>query len=301
LPGSELRISPLAFGAEPLGGTDWGTVDAKAMAEAVRRAVDIGINLFDTADVYGLGDSEERLSASLGKDRHRVVLMTKGGVRWERGGDGRARTWADGNPEFLQSALEASLRRLRVDAIGIYFVHRHDPAVPPERTMEFLLRNRAAGKIRAIGVSNFPSAAIEAMAVDCVQFGYSLLQRDAEAELLPLCARRNIAAIAYGPLAQGLLTGKYSQASRFDGSDRRHRLPHWQPEAIAARAPLLERLGETAARHGTTSAAVALRWVLDDARIAAAIAGAKSAAQVEQNAAALGWSLSPEERVRLAA
>ncbi|HYS52855.1 MAG TPA: aldo/keto reductase [Thermoanaerobaculia bacterium] len=300
LPNTDLTISRIVFGAEPLGGTDWGTADMSALGAAVQSAVELGINCFDTADVYGLGTSEERLASVLGERRHRTVIVTKGGVRWSVDRSGRAKTWTDCSPEYLQQAIDESLRRLRIDSIPLYLVHRYDPAVSMDRLMELLARNRQAGKIRYFGLSNFPSAAIEqARSIAAVQFCYSLLDCSAKSEILPLARKLGIGTMAYGTLAQGLLTGKYTSESRFEVTDRRHRLEHFQPEGIRARRQLLQRLAAFAAERNVPQAAVAVRWVLDDAAVDSAVIGLKSSEQVRHTADFFGWRLTPSERTAL--
>ena len=161
LSGTDLVISRVGFGCEPLGGTDWGHVGESDAVAAVSRALDLGISFFDTADVYGLGRSEEILSRALGKRRKDVVIATKFGVNWHRGPkEGRAQTFFDCSSRRAIEALEGSLRRLRVDCISLYLVHWPDPNTPIGETMQTLMKCREAGKIQHIGVSNFPVSLI---------------------------------------------------------------------------------------------------------------------------------------------
>jgi len=301
--GREVPLHDVAMGCEPLGGTDWGDFDPAQAEAAVCRALELGVTVFDTADVYGLGRSEEVLSRALGPRRHDVAIVTKFGVAWEKGGR-RARTWRDASPGRVRAALEASLRRLRVDRIPLYLVHWPDPATPVEATMEALARCRERGLVEAVGVSNFtPELVRRAHAVlplAAVELQYSLLDRGAEAGLLPLAGELGVAVLAYGPLAQGLLTGKYGPGARFAADDRRHRLGHFRGPALRRALEVVGRVCEAAERLGRTPAQVALRWVLDHPAVSCAIAGAKSPAQVEANAGAAGWRLPPEVREALA-
>lgn len=297
-------VSRLAFGCEPLGGTDWGPVDLPAAEAAVRHALECGITLFDVADVYGLGQAEERLSAALGPYRHQVTIITKGGINWtHQPGQQRARTFCDSSPRHLRAAVEASLRRLRLECLPLYLVHWPDPQTPLAETFGTLQQLQQEGKLRYFGVSNFSlellQASYPAYALAAVECQYNLLDTTAEQHILPFCQQQP-GVLAYGPLAQGLLTGKYDNTTRFGPDDRRHRLPHFQPDQLPRTLALLERLREVAAAYGTTPTQVALRWVLDRPEMSCAIAGARSPAQVAQNSTAMGWHLSPFERAYLA-
>src|SRR2546423_6992292 len=147
LPNTDLFVSRLALGCEPLGGTDWGTVDERGAREAVLRAIDRGITLFDTADVYGLGRSERLLGEALGAAASRVVIATKCGINWRHDDAGRAKTFRDSSARRVIQALEESLRRLRIDCVPLYFIHWPDSTTPIGDTMEALLRGREAGKL----------------------------------------------------------------------------------------------------------------------------------------------------------
>lgn len=302
---TDLNVSRLGLGCEVLGGTDWGVVDEKLAMSAVSRALDVGINLFDTADVYGLGRSEEMLSRALGERRYDVVIVSKFGVNWrEDPCGGRAKTFFDSSPRHVVTALERSLRRLRIDCIPLYLIHWPDPKTPISATMEALIKCQAAGKVRYIGVSNFPaSLMLEAHRVArlaAVEVQYSLVHRHVEQDLLPHAQQEGIPVLVYGTLAQGLLTGKYSPESRFDGDDRRHRLPHFSEKAWPTNLRIIDRVRRVCARYGKEPAQVAVRWVLSNPAVSCAIVGAKSPAQVDSNVGALGWELSPEDQRYLA-
>lgn len=299
-------VSRLGLGCEPLGGTDWGSVDARQAAAAVGRALDLGITLFDTADVYGLGRSEERLSEALGRRRHEVVIVSKFGVAWDSDeGGGRAKTRRDCSPAHVRAALEASLRRLRLERVPVYLIHWPDPATPVAETMAALLQCQSEGKIGVIGVSNFPAAlmaeARRSGPVTAIEVSYSLIDRAAERELLPNARAARAGVIAYGTLAQGLLGGRYGPDSRFGDDDRRHRLAHFAPDAWPRNRELLGRLERTARETGHGVAEVAIRWVLEHPSVTCAIVGARSPDQVEANARALGWRLDRGSRQFLCA
>jgi aryl-alcohol dehydrogenase-like predicted oxidoreductase len=305
LSNTDLEVSRIGFGSEPLGGTDWGYVDESRAIKAVEQALDAGINLFDTADVYGLGRAEQVLSQALGTRRHDVVIVSKFGINWQPTSDGsRARTFRDCSPARVVEALENSLRRLRIETMPLYLIHWPDPNTPLADTLEALLKCREAGKLRYIGVSNFSlellREAQHIQPLSAFEAQYSLLDRNIETDTLSYCTDQNIAVLAYGPLAQGLLTGKYHADTRFGQDDRRHRLPHFQADRLAANLATVERLKAVAASYGKQTAQVALRWVLDNPQISSLIVGAKSPEQVISNIGAVGWHLSPEDRAYIA-
>lgn len=301
---SELAISRLGFGAEPLGGIDWGEVDEKKAMAAVRQAVERGINYFDTADVYGLGRSEIVLSRALGSKRHDVVVGTKFGVNWHDPAPGqRAQVFYDSSPQRVLEALENSLRRLRLDTIPLYYIHWPDPNTPLEETLAVLARCKEAGKIRAIGLSNFSasqiSTASQIVEIDAVQVQYNLIDRFAEIEIFPLCKRLGISVFTYGSLAQGLLTGKYGLDTTFAQDDRRHRLTHFQSGQRKAHQKAIDSLRDVAQMYSKEISQVALRWILENPAVTCAIVGAKNPAQVVSNSGAVGWGLGHREMQRL--
>lgn len=295
--------SRIAFGCEPLGGTDWGRVDETLAMAAVERAVSLGINLYDTADVYGLGLSEERLARALGSKRHDVVIVTKVGMRWEPNPSGRAPVHRDASPEYIVKAIEASLRRMRLDTIPVCLLHWPDPKTKLEETVDALRGARERGLIRYFGLSNFRNYEVsEQLMRDVCLFEeeYSLVSRDAEARL-PAIRSSGAAFLAYGVLAQGLLTGKYGPQVKFDVEDRRHRLPHFSVKELQRRAPLLKCLQDIARERDITIARLATRWVLENDFVAAAIVGAKNPNQVEDTAAASEIVLGTTELARMSA
>jgi len=285
------RISRLGLGGCPLGGHGWGKVDDSESLAAVRRAVDRGIAFFDTADVYGLGHSEEILAKGLGALRHKVVIASKFGVRRDAGG----RTCKDISPLYLRTALEASLRRLRVDCIPLYYAHWPDGVTPVTEVMSELMRVREEGKIRWIGLSNFSSPEVEqALAVGpvhAVQAQFSLLARRSAADLLPVVRRSKTALVTWGSLAQGMLTGEFDARSIFAADDRRSRYEAFQGAAYRTNLAAVEVVKQVAERYGKTPAQVAIRWLLDTPGVGAVLFGAKRPAQVDENLGADGWRL----------
>lgn len=275
-------------------------VDEHLAVQAVTRALELGVNVFDTADVYGLGHSEEVLSRALASQRHDVVIVTKFGVNWRlQPGDERATTFRDSSPNHVVEALENSLRRLRVDCIPVYLIHWPDRNTPFEETAAALQRCVAAGKVQNLGVSNFSAADIRSMhhmvPLAAAEFQYNLLDRRAEEDLLPTCQALGISALIHGPLAQGLLTGKYDSSASFTANDRRHRLPHFQTENLKTHLPTVERVKTVAASCAKKPSQVALRWLLENSSVAVAVTGARSPAQIEENIGAMGWQLSIQD------
>jgi len=296
LPRAGASVSRIAVGCEQLGGTDWGEYDRKDTIRAVARAADLGINVFDTADVYSLGESERALAKALGARRHDMFIVTKGGVRWELPpGQRRASTSFDLSPAYLRQALEDSLRRLCIDSVPLYLLHARDRSVPLEESLEAVMALKSEGKIRAIGISNFSFADVrhaDALAdIAAVEVRYNLLERSGEAELFPYCRQRGIGIFVYGPLAEGLLAGKYSEASRFEGSDRRYRLPHFQGEALKRNLAVVDRVKRIAANHSKSAAQIAVNWVLSHDAVTSAIVGVKNVKQLEEVAGSVGWEI----------
>jgi aryl-alcohol dehydrogenase-like predicted oxidoreductase len=296
-------LSRLGLGCEQLGGTDWGKFDIQQAMQTVRHASDCGINVFDTADVYGLGSSEELLSRSLGQNRKRAFIISKCGIRWEAAKHGRARTFRDASAAYVTQAVESSLRRLRLETISAYLVHWPDPKTPIAETIEALESCRQAGKIRFIGVSNFSANQLQdastAARLDFAEVRYNLLEREAETRLFPLCRQLGIAVAVYGPLAQGLLSGKYDSDSRFGSDDRRHRLPQFQPQALERNLKTVRRLQMVGRRIGYSPAQVAISWILAHPAVSCVIAGAKSPQQLMENAGALKGKLQTRDRAYL--
>jgi aryl-alcohol dehydrogenase-like predicted oxidoreductase len=295
------RIGSLNVSVVGLGCNNFGwRIGSDATAQVVGAALDAGINFFDTADIYGSGQSEEFLGRALGSRRKDVIVATKFGMKMDE-----RRTGA--RPEYVLQAAEDSLRRLGTDYIDLYQQHQPDPTVPIAETLGALHQLVRAGKVREIGCSNFSAGQIrEADAVVrpgaarfvSVQNQYSLLRRDPEADVLPECERLGIAFLPFFPLVNGLLTGKY----------RRGQPPPEGSRAAAGFGPkiftdeniaLAESLAEFAAARGHTLLELAFGWLLSRPAVASVIAGARTPEQARLNAAAVGWSLIESDLVTL--
>ncbi len=296
LPRAGASVSRIAVGCEQLGGTDWGEYDLRETTRAVARAADLGINVFDTADVYSLGESERALAKALGPRRHEMFIVTKGGVRWELlPGQKRARTSFDLSPAYLRNAVEDSLRRLSIDSIPLYLLHAPDRTVSLEQSLEAVTELKKAGRIRAIGLSNFSFDDIrraEKLAeIAAVELRYNLLERGPEADLFPWCRERDIGVFVYGSLAEGLLAGKYSAASQFEPGDRRSRLPHFHGDALKRNLEVVDRVKRVAANHSKSTVQIAVNWVLSRDAVTSAVVGVKSVKQLEEVAGSVGWEI----------
>lgn len=301
LAGVAEALPRIAFGCWTIGGHGWGKVDDDESIAAVRRAVELGIDFFDTADVYGLGHSEEILSRALGNRRKDAFIATKGGVRWSRDRE----IVHDISPDSLIAALHESLRRLKLDCIPLYQLHWPDGKTPLADAMETLLRCRQAGKIRHIGCCNMTADQIRELhacgPLATVQFSYNLLNRGAESSIIPACRELGITPLAWGPLAHGLLTGKCGPGSEFGKDDIRSRTSYFENGNYEANLAVVDVLRGIGGRLGKTTTQVALRWLLDSLTGGCALTGIRSAEQIEENECAMGWKLAPEDRDAVAA
>lgn len=290
------ELSPIGFGCAPMGGYDYGPAGENELLDAVSAALDVGITLFDTAGVYGFGRAEELLGRALAGRREQVVLATKIGLRWDGGTVTR-----DSSARTVRQQVDDSLRRLRTDVLDLVQVHWPDPDTPIEETAEALRALQEEGKIRALGCSNFTVAQLEqfagAAAIEAVQAGYNLLCRDSERELLPWCARHGVRVLAHSTLARGALAAVAPRT--FKGSDTRPRSRYFSAAADGVRHEVHAQLMQIAASRGVTPAAVAVRWVIEQPAITSALTGFRSAAQVQEIAAALSIELTADERSRL--
>lgn len=285
-------LSRICFGCEPLGGTDWGLINVSDIASAISRALELGINFFDTADVYGLGISEVRLSEILGAKRYDVVIATKGGLSWTDNPSGeRAAISRDSSPKYLRGAVEASLRRLRLDCIPVYFIHWPDPNTEIKYTLEYLSKLRDEGKIGHIGCSNFSAAQVRAACevsdVSLVQLPLNLLSEDLDLEMAELVKEKAIGVVAYNVLANGLLTGKYDENSRFEQNDRRARLPLFQGEKYREMLRKVADISVMATAENLTCTQYAISRVLRRPEVVSAILGIKNRGQIEENYSAM--------------
>jgi len=298
---SDLEITPIGIGAWAMGGGDWAfswgqQEDDKSIA-AIHTALDAGVNWIDTAAVYGLGHSEEVVGKALAGRAHRPYIFTKCSLVWsdqrEIGHSLKAAS--------VRRELEASLRRLRVDAIDLYQIHWPDPEPEIEEGWQTLAQLQKEGKVRYIGVSNFNVAQMKQVAriapITSLQPNYNIVTRDIEKDLLPFCRERHIGVIVYSPMKSGLLTGKMTR-------ERIASLPpdDFRPKTASFKEPLLSRnlgvvevlrgIGE---RHGRTPGEIAIAWTLRDPVVTGAIVGMRSAEQAKQVVRSAEFRLTPDE------
>jgi aryl-alcohol dehydrogenase-like predicted oxidoreductase len=296
------KIGSIEVSVAGIGCNNFGMrIDADQSRAVVDAALDAGVTLFDTADLYGGGKSEEFLGAALGSRRDGVVLTTKFGMKKPPEGV------LPGSAQWVAESCEGSLRALGTDRIDLYLQHQPDPDTPIGDTLEAMNRLIDDGKVLEIGGSNFNAAQLDEMAAAAKERGlrpfvnlqneYSLVQREPEAEVIPACERLGITFIPYFPLASGLLTGKYK---RNEAAPEGSRLAAWGDRAGAflsdERFDLVERLDAYAREHGHTLHELALSWLAAQPTVVSVIAGATSPEQVRSNAAATSaWALSDTE------
>ncbi len=293
---SDLWLTEIGLGCWIMGKSGWTNVRDEESIDAIHTAIELGINWLDTAEGYGEGHSEEIIGQALqDHNREELIIATKVSPQHL-------------SREKLPEALAGSLRRLRTDYIDLYQVHwpnpyyeyaKDHPEVPLEETMETLLTEQQKGNIRHIGVSNFTveqmSRALAVGRFDSLQPPYSLFFRHIEKSIVPFCIENDIGIVAYSPLAQGLLTGKFNSDNRPGPEDNRSRSKLFQSPTFEAALEAVTTVREIGKRYGRTSAQTAIRWVVQQPGITAAIVGGRNPQQVRENVGATGWELSAED------
>ncbi|GJD49816.1 Aldo-keto reductase IolS [Methylobacterium crusticola] len=277
----------------------YGPADDALSRETLETALALGYDHLDTADTYGSGHNEALIGSVLRARRGRVVVATKFGIVREPGAYARR---IDNSPAYVAAACEASLRRLGVETIDLYYCHRRDPAVPVEETVGAMARLVEAGKVRALGLSEVSPATLRAAhavhPIAAIQSEYSLWSREPEAGMLETCADLGVTFVAYSPLGRGFLTGALDVGALGDDDFRRAN-PRFQGEALARNRRLADGLGALARERGVTPAQLALAWLLDAAPHVVPIPGARRPARLSENAAAAEIGLSGAERAAL--
>lgn len=287
-------ISRIGLGTWAIGGWMWGGADDERSVTTIRTALERGINLIDTAPVYGFGHSEEVIGKALEGVRDQAVIATKVALDWSDGGPRRNST-----PARIRQEIEDSLRRLRTDRIDLYQVHWPDPLVPIEETAAELEKLRQEGKILAIGVSNYSTEQMDAFRkaapLASVQPPYNLFERAIETDVLPYARDNGLAVLGYGALCRGLLSGRMNSSTTFDGDDLRKSDPKFKAPRFAQYLAAVEALKTLAReRHGKSVLALAIRWVLDQGPTIA-LWGARRPDQLDGIDEAFGWTLSPQD------
>jgi len=291
---TNLEVSRVCFGTWQFGG-DWGPLEERENLAAMRRALELGINFFDTAQAYGFGASEQLVAKALGDElrarRDEIVVATKGGLREE--GDKLLR---DSSPGWLRRGVEESLRHLGLDHIDLYQVHWPDPDTPFAETAGALQELVEEGKIRHVGVSNFAvSEMAEFGSVETLQPPYHLFRRDVERDILPHCREHDIGVLVYGPLAHGLLTGRFDKDSEFGDDDWRSSSDLFQGDAFRRNLERVRALEAFADERGWTVAQLAVAWTLANPAVDVAIVGARRPDQIEGTAPAAEIELSDDD------
>jgi aryl-alcohol dehydrogenase-like predicted oxidoreductase len=302
---SGLTTAPIGFGTWPIGGTavkeGYGGVDDAEAIAAIRHAIDLGVDLFDTAPAYGLGRAEQVLAEALGPRRKDVIVVTKCGIPWsdEEGKFGRNATY-----DHIIASAEESLRNLRSDHIDVLLIHWPDVNTPAAETMRALNDLRAAGKIRHAGVSNFSNEqltdCLQHGPIVCNQVGYNLFDRRREAATFPFCQEHGIGIMAYGPLAHGLLTGTFTRETTFGEKDWRATgkafgLPIFERDNLLKNVAVVDELKAFAEGRGHTVAQLALAWVLRHPAVSIALVGARKADEITTALPAATWHLSDDD------
>ena len=293
IPGTSIRASRIALGTWAIGGWMWGGSDEREAIKTIHAALDRGINLIDTAPVYGFGRSEEIVGKALAMDSRRkgAIIATKAGLDWKDG-----KPFRNARKTRIVEEVENSLRRLQTDVIDLYQVHWPDPNTPIAEVAEAMDALHRAGKIRAIGVSNFSPAQMDEFRkvapLHAAQPPYNLFEREIDRDVLPYCRDREIALLAYGSLCRGLLSGRMSESSAFTGDDLRKSDPKFQAPRFAQYLAAVEQLDRLAKeRFGKRVIHLAVRWVLDRNKMNIALWGARRADQLSPIGDALSWQI----------
>ena len=288
---TDFEISRIGLGCWAIGGHGYGNVDDRESIKAIQKALDMGVNFFDTADVYGFGHSEEILSKALGSQRDKVIVATKFGVNWDENG----KTYKDCSPKRIVEALDGSLRRLKIDCIPLYQIHWHDEKTPIEDIMGTLLKCRDEGKILHIGCCNFSKGLIlrasKILRVESYQCLYNLAKRQNENIIKYSSEELGISVLVYGVIGRGVFSAKYNKNSRFGENDTRMNDSDFQGTQYDKNILIAEKLSEIGKKYEKSPAQVAIRWVLENSNVTCAITGSKTPEQVAENVGSVGWSL----------
>lgn len=293
------EVSRIGLGTWAIGGWMWGGTNKKDSIKAIHAAFEKGINLIDTAPVYGFGKSEEIVGEAIREYRKRdeVILATKVALDWEKEG---GQPFRNSSPERIMKEIDDSLRRLKTDYIDIYLVHWPDPEVPFEKTAQTLFRLKETGKIRSIGVSNFSPEQMEQFKagapLDVNEPPYNLFERGIENDTLPYCKENDIRTLGYGSLCRGLLSGKMARDRVFEGDDLRKNDPKFQGERYDQYLTAVSKLNEFAMeRYNKKVIHLAERWMLDQG-ISTALWGARRPQQLDAISEIIGWKLMEEDK-----
>lgn len=303
---SNLETSVIGLGGWPMGRGQYGSFDENEVIKSVHKALDLGVTLFDTAQVYGWGAGEEIMGRALKGKRHDCIIVTKSGLRWDP--DNPSNIERDSSKEFLNKMLENSLRRLQTDYIDLFLIHWPDENRPFSEPMEVFGKWKEEGKIRYGGVSNFSMAQMEeslkTFPIICNQVGYNLFDRRPEEEIFPFCREHGLGIMAYGSLSFGLLTGTMTADTKFEEDDWRRGLkafglPIFEGEHFVHNLEIVERLKKIAASQGRSIAQLAIAWVLSNPTVTVALTGVRKSSEIEENVVASDWKLADEVKAEI--
>ena len=297
LKNSDLTVSRIGMGGCPMGGYGWGNVQEQELIDAVHTAINEGITLFDTADTYGLGQSEKTLGKALGQHRKDVVIASKFGVRVRDG-----KTVYDNSPEWIREALEGSLKRLGTDYIDLYQIHYRDGVTPLPTVVETLEGLKRKGYIRYYGLSNIHMEDMEEIRPFAGRFisfqdEYSLACRKNETDMFDISEQLKMTPLTWGSLGQGILTGKYDRNTVFKSDDRRSRdvYVNFHGKKLLKNLEIVDVMKEIAEGHEKPVSAVAIRYILDYIPGSVVLCGAKRPSQIYGNIAGADWNLTSGE------
>jgi aryl-alcohol dehydrogenase-like predicted oxidoreductase len=278
----------------------YGTRDDEESVATIDRALELGVNFLDTADTYGAGHNEEFVGRAIAGRREEVVLATKFGFIWDEGGKP---VGVDGSPRHVHEACDASLRRLGVEVIDLYYLHRVDPRVPIEETVGAMSELVSRGKVRFLGLSEVSRETLRRAhsvhRIAALQSEYSLWTRDVESEVLPACRELGVGFVPFSPLGRGFLTGQIKNPEDFPEGDMRRSLPRFQGENFQKNIELVGEIEKIAAEKGCTPAQLALAWVLAQGDDIVPIPGTKRRKYLEENIGALEVALSADDLRRI--
>jgi aryl-alcohol dehydrogenase-like predicted oxidoreductase len=295
-----IQISAIGIGCWEIGG-GYGSIEETDFVKAVNRALDLGVNCFDTAEAYGFGASERSLAKALGARRKDAVITTKFGIGYKE-----APNFRDSSRNRMMASIETSLANLKTDYVDVYMVHWPDVNTPFEETMRALDELVQQGKVRAVGISNFRLHQIETSVrtrrIDVAQYCWNMLDRRMQRDILPYCRENGIGVMAYGSLAYGMLTGTFNEEMNFGSNDWRAKggrmgnitlMQHlFGPDSFLKNLRAVEELKPMAKRYGKSLPQFALRWTLSNPVISTALVGCRNENEVNDNVGAIGWSIS---------
>ena len=302
---TDLECTGIGFGTWEMSTTMYGDIDVKEASRSVQSAIDHGINLFDTAEVYGPFHSEEILGKALGSRRKEIILVTKVGFNCIPDGKIEGTTGKYGD---VISHTDGCLRRLQTDVIDLLLIHWRDFETPLEETVRALEKLKSDGKIRHWGVSNFTTGMMDTCrkygSLSANQVGYNLFDRRMEAQVLPYCGEQQIGFMAYGTLGFGLLTGAFTADTTFADNDWRRRgpafgLPLFRKDSFVKELEAGKRLAELAAGYDKTLAQLAIAWVLGNPAVSVALVGMRNDRELKENVAAADWRLTDADRAEI--